>query len=521
MSMKCSTHSKSSLGTIMLISLVAQLLWTTLLNAKVYYVSPTGSDAASGTIDQPFQTISKAHSLAQAGDTIYVRSGTFNLSTSISLALKTGADSTKRCCLFAFPGEHPVFDFSAQTSSDGIKVNGSFWYLRGLESRNSAHNGIAVNGNRNIIENCSVHDNRNTGMQFGNGASFNRIINCDSYYNYDAPLGGNADGFAPKLDVGTGNYFYGCRSWQNSDDGWDGYLRPSDSVTTTLENCWSFMNGYLKDGNPISTGNGNGFKMGGGDNSNGDSLRHYMTLKNCLSFDNRVKGYDQNNNRGSMTLLNCTAYRNGSYNFSIPGIRRVGTTVTVINCISLGSLGTTFRTPEMLATNSWMSPFNISASDFVSLDTMGVRGPRKPDGSLPDITFMHLSTGSPLVDAGTDVGLPFNGNAPDLGAFETDVPTSVEHGQAGDLPRSFVLLQNYPNPFNPVTVIRYQLPTATSVSLKVFDLLGREIATLVDGGETAGYHTAIFDATDCASGIYLCRLKAGRFTSTTKMQVLK
>ena len=489
------------------------------LAQSTYYVAPTGNDAAPGTIDQPFLTVKKAASIVVGGDTILVRGGVYNISATVSLSARSGADSTKHCCLFAYPGEHPIFDFSAQASSDGLKVNGNFWYLKGLECANAPHNGIAVNGSHNMIENCAVHDNKNTGMQFGNGASFNRIINCDSYYNYDAPLGGNADGFAPKLDVGTGNYFYGCRSWQNSDDGWDGYLRPADSVITTLENCLSFMNGYLKDGSPIATGNGNGFKMGGGDNSNGDSLRHFMTLKNCLSFDNRVKGFDQNNNRGSMTVLNCTAYRNGSYNFSISGIRRVTSTVTVINCIALGTSGTTFLRPDVLLTNSWMSPFSVSTGDFVTLDTTGVRGPRNADGSLPDIAFMHLVNGSQFVDAGTNVGLSYSGSAPDLGAFETQGATDVVRANS-NVPR-FELEQNYPNPFNPVTVIRYQMPATGSVSLKVFDLLGREVATLVEGIKSVGLHSIEFDGSHCASGTYLYRLTAGRFHSTGKMQILK
>ena len=110
-------------------------------------------------------------------------------------------------------------------------------------------------------------------------------INCDSYYNAD-PSNGNADGFAPKLDVGSGNYFYGCRAWQNSDDGYDGYLRGTNNVNTTLVNCWAFKNGYLKDGS-ASSGNGNGFKMGGSDDK---TLNHNFTIENCLSFQNRVKG---------------------------------------------------------------------------------------------------------------------------------------------------------------------------------------------------------------------------------------
>jgi hypothetical protein len=69
--------------------------------------------------------------------------------------------------------------------------------------------------------------------------------------------------------------------------------------------------------------------------------------------------------------------------------------------------------------NSWdISGLIVAASDFVSTDTAGMYGPRKADGSLPDVKFMHLAAGSKLIDKGTNVGLPFTGAAPDLGAFE-------------------------------------------------------------------------------------------------------
>jgi hypothetical protein len=282
------------------------------------------------------------------------------------------------------------------------------------------------------------------------------------------------------------------------------------------------MNGHLKDGSEISSGNGNGFKMGGGDNSNGDSLRHNMVLKNCLSFDNRVKGFDQNNNRGSMTLLNCTAYRNGSYNYSIPGKRRVSATVTLENCIALGSTGVTLLNPDLLATNSWTSPFNISTTDFVSLDTTGVRGPRKPDGSLPDITFMHLSAGSPLINAGTNVGLPFNGSAPDLGAFEYTGPTSVASGMAIRSPKSFELLQNYPNPFNPSTTIEFSVRQDGPATLKVYNTLGGLVAELFSGEAKAQDRYRVrFDGVRFASGMYFCVLTSNGYRSTEKMLLLK
>jgi hypothetical protein len=120
-----------------------------------------------------------------------------------------------------------------------------------------------IGGSNNIIEFCAFYENYDSGLQLGSGASNNQIINCDSYYNADIGQG-NADGFSPKLDVGTGNYFYGCRSWQNSDDGYDGYLRPANDVTTTYDSCWCFKNGYLKSGG-VSSGDGNGFKTGGSD----------------------------------------------------------------------------------------------------------------------------------------------------------------------------------------------------------------------------------------------------------------
>jgi hypothetical protein len=497
--------------------------------ATQYYVSAAGSDTNPGTINLPFLTLTKAVGLSTLipGDTIFIRGGIYALGSTVSISKIGTKDSVYH--LFAYPGERPVFNFSTQTSSDGIKANGKYWHIRGIESCYAAHNGIAVNGSYNIIENCSVHDNRNSGMQFGNGASYNRVINCDSYYNFDPPLGGNADGFSPKLDVGTGNYFFGCRSWQNSDDGWDGYLRPSDSVYTTIENCWSFMNGYLKDGNPIASGNGNGFKMGGGDNSNSLQLRHYVTLKNCLGFDNRVKGFDQNNDRGSMILYNCTGYRNGTYNFSIPGPVRTGETLTIKNCISLASSGVSLGgvPSAVFATNSWpdgstypTSVTSATASDFITIDTTGVRGPRKPDGSLPEVNFMHLSRGSQFIDAGTNVGLPFNGSAPDLGCFESNYPTAVEYTHDLKI-TDFQLFQNYPNPFNPITVLSYELPVLSKIRLSVIDLLGHEVAVLVDEVKAPGSYSIQWNAGQMPSGMYFSRLTRNGEQQIRKMVLMK
>ena len=384
-------------------------------------------------------------------------------------------------------------------------------------------------------------ENRNTGVQLASGASYNRFINCDSYNNRDSTSAssydGNADGFSPKLDVGTNNYFYGCRSWQNSDDGWDGYLRPSDDVTDTLVNCWSFMNGYYKDGITMGIGNGNGFKTGGcdADASGNKTLKHNMTLINCISFYNKAKGFDQNHNRGSVTMLNCTAFNNGNgsaasgdmYNYAFPETlaTSAGKLLTVKNCISLGSsYGVQLcpsPTPVIAAANSWLVPFTgATAADFITVDTTGVRGPRKSDGSLPEIPFMHLARGSQFIDAGTNVGLPFNGSAPDLGCFESSYTTSV--GSENDLKiDGFRLLQNYPNPFNPSTTIVYQVAKYGLVTLTIYDVLGREIARLVNEEKPAGMYTTVWDAIQMPSGIYFSMLTSNGERQTRKMVLMK
>jgi hypothetical protein len=93
--------------------------------------------------------------------------------------------------------------------------------------------------------------------------------------------------------------------------------------------------------------------------------------------------------------------------------------------------------------------------------------------------------------------------------------------QKETLPESFVLNQNYPNPFNPTTMISYQLPEPAYVVLKVYDVLGNEIATLTEGHSGAGSFTVEFNASDLSSGVYIYRLSANEFTQIRKMILSK
>jgi hypothetical protein len=102
------------------------------------------------------------------------------------------------------------------------------------------------------------------------------------------------------------------------------------------------------------------------------------------------------------------------------------------------------------------------------------------------------------------------------------VTGTVDVGEEdGTVPAEFALGQNYPNPFNPTTRIRYQLPVAGDVRLTVYDVLGSEVAVLVDEKKGAGYHTAEFNADGLASGLYLYELTAGTFVQTRKMLLVR
>lgn len=483
------------------------------------FISPSGIDGNPGTIDLPLKTIPAAVTISQPGDTIYLRGGTYPLNSTISIS-KDGA-SGALYHLFSYQDERPLLDFSlmpVNSSNRGIILSGDYWYVKGIDIRGAGDNGMNLSGSSNIIEFCSFFENHDTGLQLGGGASNNQIINCDSYFNED-PGQGNADGFAPKLTVGSGNYFYGCRAWQNSDDGWDGYMRGANDVSTTLENCWCFANGYLKDGS-AGSGNGNGYKMGGSDDK---TLMHNFTLKNCIAFDNLVRGFDQNNNRGSMALYNCTAFRNGT-NYSITLELYSGKTATIINSVALDNYGSLASFVNQ-QTNSWLGNFDVTNDDFISIDTTGVRGPRKADGNLPDINFLHLAYGSNLIDAGTDVGIPFYGLAPDLGAFESGGIDNVIFVKQSVL-QDFKLAQNYPNPFNPNTKFRIEVVTPGFYTLTVYNVLGKQVASLVDDYKYPGAYEITWDAkdserNDLPSGIYIAKLKSENQAQTIKLSLIK
>lgn len=455
------------------------------------------------------QEFLSAISAVNSGDIIYVQEGTYTFNGKIGVS-KSG-NSENPISILPHPDNttRPTFDFSSMSensSNRAISLSGSYWHIKGIDVFGAGDNGMFISGHHNTIEFCSFSECKDSGLQIGNGASNNTILNCDSYNNADSSIE-NADGFACKLDAGDGNAFIGCRAWQNLDDGWDGYLRGADNITTTYENCWAFNNGYLKNGT-IGGGDGNGFKTGGSDDK---LLKHNAIYKNCIAINNVYDGFDHNSNRGNVELYNCASYLNGrNINFSSNNIAQA---LTIKNTISFeGKNSDSFSaTTTDISNNSWQDNLQANNEDFTSLDIEQLKGARKTDGSLPDITFMQLVTDSDLIDKGVDIGLPFNGTAPDLGAFESAALSikdlNMEQG-----------LNNYPNPFTTQTNILFNTIKPTKLQVSVYNLLGVKLFDLVENKMfTKGQHTIVLDRNNMSSGNYIVVLKGENSLKSSKI----
>ena len=104
---------------------------------------------------------------------------------------------------------------------------------------------------------------------------------------------------------------------------------------------------------------------------------------------------------------------------------------------------------------------------------------------------------------------------------ENSIITGVEKKMQNTLPKEYILAQNYPNPFNPSTMINYSMPKTGLVTIKVYNILGKEIATLVNGEKIAGNYSVQFSGSKLSSGVYFYRMQAGSFSQTKKLILLK
>lgn len=398
--------------------------------ARTYYVTPAGTAGATGNSYAAAIDIKTAVTSATAGDLVLLQAGTYKIANSGAKNGFTLSKTGKEAAPIRIEGDggQAIINFQWGVNSylkddHGLSLTGSYYMFKNIMITQAGYNGAYVTGGHNTFDNCVFYNNRNTGLEINKGGSYTTVINCDAYYNYDLRRGGGmADGFGPKQTMGPGNTFTGCRAWENSDDGFDLFDSPEKVI---IKNCWTFRNGKnvytgvtqwgTKDGTAIDgvfKGNGNGFKLGG----NGVAGDH--EVYNCVSFENVVKGFDQNNNTGSVKIYNSTGYNNGTYNFAFGGTLNSGEKLDFRNNLSYSSPSGADVKNATQNNNSWNLGISVGTADFVNLTTSLATVARNADGSLPYTGFLVPTISSKVFDKGVNVGLPYCGAAPELGAFE-------------------------------------------------------------------------------------------------------
>lgn len=480
------------------------------------YVSPDGSDSGDGSQSSPFATVAKAVETVQPGGSILVHAGTYYITERIKIPRKETSEQS-RIRLFAYGDGEVIIDGTNMNPATAAEFKmarcmyfpywANYWHVKGITFQNAKDNGVKVEGSHNIFEHCVFRDNNDTGLQIGMfkdwtieefkslpgsgqpefnpGYAYclgNKVINCDSYNNYDATVfgggsddGGDADGFACKLFPGPGTEFHGCRAWNNSDDNWDLYMVYHPVV---IDNCYAFNAAIDRNGRP-TPGNGNGFKLGGGGSSGGAAFEQSTgahLVRNCVAWNNTKKGFDQNNACEAMYLINNVAWGN-DFNYRFPTKFDFGT-MYLRNCVGFNARTLNheflsenkegFRMPDT-EFNSWttidgcdpikdgnkVGKNKVFAADhsgeFLSLLEADAKAGRLPDGSLPENGFARLRPGSRFVDAGQAItdfnparfmteaeaaaagidlatlpefSIEYNDASADMGAYESGVPTA-------------------------------------------------------------------------------------------------
>jgi len=425
---------------------------------NTYFVSTTGNDNNPGTFEQPWKTWGKAFTSPSPGDIVYFRGGVYPMTVTSGNGYMSINDGTSANPVYywAYPtdfasGNVPILDceniIPSGDLNHGIYATADNVHFKGLTVRNVFQHdeadeafGWRVAGFNTTFELCTAYNIHGVGFRSGTNSTNMRFINCDAYnmidYLDEAPLPGN-DGYCFQVQntqTTTGSvYFYGCRAWNCSDDGFTLFSRSYIEI----DNCWSFSNGALQ-------GAGNGWKLGFlPDGGTYAPLTRKIT--NSIAAYNRASGFtsnDNNNEAVTMQLYNNLAYHNGyssGYSGISPGFYLYNTIYSdaeelkrvLRNNLAHANEDGPVRIAEGAlythSNNSWDSSLTLTDDDFILLPETQEQGfalltaPRKADGSLPDLgDYFKLVEGSDLINRGMDVGLPYSDSAPDLGPFESN-----------------------------------------------------------------------------------------------------
>ena len=352
--------------------------------APNYYVAPNGDDSNPGTKDQPFATLPRAFDEDLGpGDVVNLEQGTYFKGDDVIRIEDVSGDPNNPIIV---NGNNATLQFDADgLVYSGVKIlNCENIELRNIRVTGSGKMGIEARYGKGLTFRNIESDNNFLDGLYLNNCGGCLVERCELHHNQDLTQDGeDADGLL-LLGSKERNVMRRVSMHHNSDDGVDCYTAENQ----LFDRCISYANGAG------DAGDGNGFKLGIAAGPSGGHLVH-----NCVAYDNRSEGFVWNLASIPIEVYNCTAYNNDSDGFVFSEGEHY-----LKNNIAFGNDDRAKRLNSQVVheNNTW----NLGIADpgFMSTD------PSSGD-------FLRLTADSPCIDAGTDVGLDYQGSAPDLGAY--------------------------------------------------------------------------------------------------------
>jgi parallel beta-helix repeat protein len=516
---------KSKFKTLLLLSIIFSASYNSY--STTYYVSNSGNNSNNGLTPQTaFATLQYVADVISAGDSVLVLEGNY-----VGFDIRTNGTQNFPI-VFKNYESNVVIDERNSTTPDGINIENADWIIiDGFEVKDQPRAGIRiVLSDFVVIKNNYCHNNYRWGIFTGFTDDITIEHNTCSYSEDEHGIYVSNSSDRPIIRNNHSFNNNGCGIHMNGDISMGG-----DGIISNA----------IVEGNIIHD---NGY--GGGSAINMDGVQDSKIFNNLI-YNNHATGIAMYQIDGGDASKNNKVYNNtiiqpsdGRWNIiAVDG----STGNTIYNNILINHHG--FRGSiaiDAASSTGFVSDYNIlvnrlsndDGNSNITLNQWQSLGYdlhsmiADPENQI-FVDYLngnyHLLQNAQAVDTGTNLVLPTvfedldnisrpQGSGFDIGAYEYNTLTSVQEDLS---PQEFILYQNYPNPFNPTTKISWQSPIGSWQTLKIYDLLGNEIATLVDEYRPSGKYEVEFNASSLPSGIHFYQMRAGNFVQTKKMMLVK